>query len=287
MKTQQKKKDNTVEIKESHWLYRKGTIINTKMMTKTEKWFEIKLDDGELGHEPGQFVQVELFGIGEVPISVCSSPTKKGSFELTVRAAGRVTNQMHKLEEGDRINIRGPFGRPFPVRQMFGNDILFVAGGLGIAPLRSLINYVMDNRRDFGKVDILLGCKSPKDMLFYDEIERWSKRMDINFACTVDKADPDWKGNVGLITTLIPGVNLNPERTYAVVVGPPVMYKFVIAELLKKSIPERQIVLSLERHMKCGMGKCGHCQIDHPKNYYCCKDGPTFTYDEVKEAKKL
>jgi len=283
MKTLSKK----IEITESKWLYRKGTIINTKMMTKTEKWFDIKLDDGELGHEPGQFVQVEIVGVGEAPISICSSPTKKGSFELTVRAAGKVTNQMHKLENGDRINIRGPFGRPFPVRQMFGNDILFVAGGLGIAPLRSLINYVMDNRRDFGKVDILLGCKSPKDMLFYDEIEKWSKRMDINFACTVDKSDPDWKGNVGLITTLIPGVNLNPERTYAVVVGPPIMYKFVIAELLKKNIPERHIVLSLERHMKCGMGKCGHCQIDHPKNYYCCKDGPTFTYDEVKDAKKL
>jgi len=285
MKT--KEKEEKMEIKESHWLYRKGTIINAKMMTKTEKWFEIKLDDGELGHEPGQFVQVEILGVGEVPISICSSPTKRGSFELTVRAAGRVTTQMHKLDKEDKINIRGPFGRPFPVRQMFGNDILFVAGGLGIAPLRSLINYVMDNRRDFGKVDILLGCKSPKDMLFYDEIEKWSKRMDINFACTVDKAEPDWKGNVGLITTLIPGVNLNPERTYAVVVGPPVMYKFVIAELLKKNIPESHIVLSLERHMKCGMGKCGHCQIDHPKNYYCCKDGPTFTYDEVKDAKKL
>ncbi|MEF3281036.1 MAG: FAD/NAD(P)-binding protein [Elusimicrobiota bacterium] len=284
MKTKEKE---IVEIKESNWIYRKGIIIDSKMMTQTEKWFDIKLDDGELGHEPGQFVQVELFGVGEVPISICSSPTKKGSFELTIRAAGRVTREIHKLGNGDRVNIRGPFGRPFPVKQMFGNDILFVAGGLGIAPLRSLINYVMDNRKDFGKVDILLGCKTPKDMLFYDEIEKWGKRMDINFACTVDKSAPDWKGNVGLITTLIPGINLNPERTYAVVVGPPIMYKFVIAELLKKKIPERHIVLSLERHMKCGMGKCGHCQIDHPKNYYCCKDGPTFTYDEVKEAKKL
>ncbi|MGC8867262.1 MAG: FAD/NAD(P)-binding protein [Elusimicrobiales bacterium] len=257
------------------------------MMTKTEKWFEIELDDGNLDHEPGQFIQIGVFGVGEVPISVCSSPTKERGFELTVRAVGRVTNEIHKLEKGDRVYIRGPFGRPFPVRQMFGNDILFIAGGLGIAPLRSLINYVMDMRKDFGKVNILLGSRTPQDMLFKQDIEKWSKRMDINFACTVDKADPDWKGNIGLITTLIPGVNLNPERTYAVVVGPPVMYKFVIAELLKKNIPERQIVLSLERHMKCGMGKCGHCQIDHPKNYYCCKDGPTFTYDEIKDAKRL
>ena len=276
-----------MDINNSNWRVRKAAILNDKYLTKTEKWFDIRLEDGELDHEPGQFVQVELFGIGEAPISICSSPTKKGSFELTVRAAGRVTTQMHKLKKGDFIGIRGPFGKPFPVRTMVGNDLLFVAGGLGLAPLRSLINYVIDNRREFGKVDILLGSKSPKDMLFSDEITTWGKRLDVNFACTVDRAEPDWKGNVGLITSLIPGINLNPERTYAVVVGPPIMYKFVIAELLKKNIPERHIVLSLERHMKCGMGKCGHCQIDHPKNYYCCKDGPTFTYDEVKDAKKL
>ena len=277
----------TEEIKNSNWKLRKGQIIAARQMTATEKWFDIKLDDGDLDHEPGQFVQVELYGIGEAPISVCSSPTKRGSFELTVRAAGRLTKHMHSLGKGDWLGIRGPFGKPFPVKLMTGNDLLFVAGGLGIAPLRSLINYVMDNRREFGKVDILLGCKTPTDMLFGDEIALWQKRLDVNFSCTVDRTAPDWTGNVGLITSLIPGVTINPEKTFGVVVGPPIMYKFVIAELLKKNLPERQIILSLERHMKCGMGKCGHCQIDHPKNYYCCKDGPTFTYDEVKESKKF
>ena len=277
----------TEEIKNSNWKLRKGQIIAARQMTATEKWFDIKLDDGDLDHEPGQFVQVELYGIGEAPISVCSSPTKRGSFELTVRAAGRLTKHMHSLGKGDWLGIRGPFGKPFPVKLMTGNDLLFVAGGLGIAPLRSLINYVMDNRREFGKVDILLGCKTPTDMLFGDEIKGWQKRLDVEFRCTVDRSDPDWKGNVGLITSLIPGVTITPEKTFAVVVGPPIMYKYVIAELLKKSLPERQIILSLERHMKCGMGKCGHCQIDHPKNYYCCKDGPTFTYEEVKDSKKL
>ena len=277
----------TEEIKHSNWKLRKGQIIAAKQMTATEKWFDIKLEDGSLDHEPGQFVQVELYGIGEAPISICSSPTKRGSFELTVRAAGRLTKAMHALDKGDWVGIRGPFGKPFPVKVMTGNDLLFVAGGLGIAPLRSLINYVIDNRREFGKVDILLGCKSPSDMLFGDEVAAWQKRLDVEFACTVDRKDPDWKGNVGLITSLLPGVTITPEKTFAVVVGPPIMYKFVIAELLKKSLPERQIILSLERHMKCGMGKCGHCQIDHPKNYYCCKDGPTFTYEEVKDAKKL
>ncbi|HAF96606.1 MAG: oxidoreductase [Elusimicrobia bacterium GWF2_52_66] len=277
----------TEEIKNSNWKLRKGRIIDSKQMTAAEKWFDIQLEDSALDYEPGQFVQVELFGVGEAPISICSSPTKRGSFELTVRAAGRLTKAMHALDKGAWLGIRGPFGKPFPVRLMTGNDLLFVAGGLGIAPLRSLINYVMANRREFGKVDILLGCKTPADMLFGDEIATWQKRMDINFSCTVDRSAPDWHGNVGLITSLIPGVSINPQKTFAVVVGPPVMYKFVIAELLKKGIPERQIILSLERHMKCGMGKCGHCQIDHPKNYYCCKDGPTFTYEEVKDAKKL
>jgi NAD(P)H-flavin reductase len=275
------------EIQNSNWKLRKGQIIAAKQMTATEKWFDIKLEDGDLDHEPGQFVQVELYGIGEAPISVCSSPTKRGSFELTVRSAGRLTKHMQGLGKGDWLGIRGPFGKPFPVKLMTGNDLLFVAGGLGIAPLRSLINFVIDNRREFGKVDILLGCKTPTDMLFGDEIKNWQKRLDVNFSCTVDRTAPDWKGNVGLITSLIPGVTINPEKTFSVVVGPPIMYKFVIAELLKKNLPERQIILSLERHMKCGMGKCGHCQIDHPKNYYCCKDGPTFTYEEVKESKKL
>ncbi len=275
------------EIKNSNWKLRTGRIIAARQMTPAEKWFDIALADGELDHEPGQFVQVEIFGVGEAPISVCSSPTRKGSFELTVRAAGRLTKHMHSLGKGDVVGIRGPFGKPFPVKMMSGNDLLFVAGGLGIAPLRSLINYVMDNRKEFGKVDILLGCRTPSDMLFGDEVAVWQKRLDVNFSCTVDRSAPDWKGNVGLITTLIPGVTINPERTFCVVVGPPIMYKFVIAELLKKGVPERQIVLSLERHMKCGMGKCGHCQIDHPKNYYCCKDGPTFTYDEVKDSPKL
>ena len=150
-------------------------------------------------------------------------------------------------------------------------------------PLRSLINYVIDNRRDFGKVTILLGCKTSQDMLFSDEYEHWTKRLDVNFNCTVDKADPDWKGNVGLITSLIPGINLDADRTFAIVCGPPIMYKFVLVELIKKKIPEKQIYVSLERHMKCGLGKCGHCQIEE---LYCCQDGPVFSYDQIKDKKE-
>ncbi|MCF7878499.1 MAG: FAD/NAD(P)-binding protein [Candidatus Omnitrophica bacterium] len=268
------------ELKESEYIIKQAKVLRTKKMTDLEKYFEIALPHGEsLDHEPGQFVMVSIAGVGEVPISVSSSPTKRSSFELVVRNAGKVTGAMHKLEAGDKLGIKGPFGKGFPIQILEGNDLLFVAGGLGIVPLRSLINFVIDNRRDFGKVTILLGCKTPKDMLFGDEVDQWQERLDVNFNCTVDKSDPDWKGNVGVITTLIPGVNLDPTRTFAVVTGPPIMYKFVIKELLEKDIPEDQIFLSLERHMKCGVGKCGHCQIG---DVYCCQDGPVFSYNQIK-----
>ena len=256
-----------------------GKILSVKQMTSMEKMFEIALPGEDLSHAPGQFVEVSLLGIGEAPLSVSSSPTKQGSFELVVRKVGKLTGALHKLKAGDEVGIRGPFGKGFPVRILEGNDLLFVAGGLGIVPLRSLINFVIGNRKNFGKVDILLGCRNPQEMLFHEELAGWKERLDVNFNCTVDKADPDWKGNVGLITSLIPGVTLDSERTFAVVVGPPIMYKFVIMKLLDKNIPERQILISLERHMKCGLGKCGHCQIG---NTYCCQDGPVFTYEKVK-----
>jgi sulfite reductase subunit B len=251
-------------------------------MTLQEKFFEIRIEGIEkFGNMPGQFVQLSIFGVGEAPISISSSPTKseKNVIEICVRRVGTFTTALHKLDVGDKVGVRGPYGKPFPVDDLKGNDLMFVAGGLGIVPLRSLINFVIDKRRDYGEVTILLGCKEPKSLLFNDEIERWQRMADINFACTVDKADPDWKGNVGVITTLIPGVDLDVNKTYAVVVGPPIMYKFVIKELLKKGLLENKIVISLERKMKCGLGKCGHCQIN---DKYVCQDGPTFTYDEIK-----
>lgn len=268
-------------IKDSNYKIKKARVHRTKVLTKHEKLFEIALDTGDrLDHEPGQFVMVSLMGVGEIPISVCSSPTSRSaSFELCVRAVGKVSNAMHLLEAGDELGIRGPYGKGFPIRILEGNDLLMVAGGLGMAPLRSLVKYVFDNRRDFGKTHILLGCKSQEDMVFVDEIGQWNKRMDVHYECTVDRAAPDWAGHVGVITTLLPGVHLEPDRTFAVVVGPPVMYKFVIKELLAKNIPERQILLSFERHMKCGMGKCGRCQI---QGLYCCQDGPVFSYEQIK-----
>jgi len=269
-----------VVIKDSTYRLKKAKILQTKKLTANERLFEVALADGEvLDHEPGQFVMVSLLGIGEVPISVCSSPTKRDSFELCVRAVGKVTRSLHKLKAGDEIGIRGPYGKGFPIRILEGNDLLLIAGGLGLAPLRSLITYVLDNRRDFGKVHLLFGCKEPKEMLFSDELEKWNERTDLHYACTVDRAAPEWAGNVGVITTLIPGVDIEPARTFAAVVGPPVMYNFVIKELISKGIPALQILLSFERNMKCGNGKCGRCQI---QNLYCCQDGPVFNYEKIK-----
>jgi sulfhydrogenase subunit gamma (sulfur reductase) len=274
----------TLKLKDSEYEIKKGRILRVKKITDSEKLFEIVLPEGEsLNHEPGQFVMVSLLGVGEAPFSISSSPTKLGSFELVIRDVGKLTHALHRLKAGDEVGIRGPFGKGFPVHILEGSDLLFVAGGLGIVPLHSLINYAIHYRRDFGKVNILLGCGSPEDLLFSDELDEWTRRLDVNFECTVDRADSGWKGNIGLITSLIPGVNLDPVRTFAVVVGPPIMYKFVISMLLEKGIPERQILISLERHMKCGLGKCGHCQIN---GIYCCQEGPVFSYDKIKNIRE-
>jgi sulfite reductase subunit B len=261
----------------------KAKILQAHMLTEKEKFFRVELEGKiDLHHEPGQFVMVSMFGYTEAPISICSSPTDKGYFELTVRNVGIFTDRLHKIGKGDILGIRGPFGKGFPIDHMFGYDLVIVAGGLGIVPLRSLIRYIMYNRNDFGNVQLLIGCRTPKELLFEDETKEWMKRAEVKINCTVDKADEEWKGNVGLITTLIPGVDINPSRTYAVVVGPPIMYKFVIAKLLEKTIPEHQIIVSLERRMRCGLGKCGHCQIE---GVYVCQSGPVFTYADLSNFK--
>lgn len=271
------------KMKTSPYKPMRGKIILAEMLTEKEKLFRIELEDKiNLTHEPGQFVMISIFGFGEAPISVCSSPSDKGYFEITVRNVGTLTDKLHKLEKGDMLGIRGPFGKGFPIDNMFGYDVMIVAGGLGIVPLRSLIRYIMFHRSDFGNVQILLGCRSPKELLFEVETKEWMRRAEIKFNCTVDRGDPGWKGNVGLITTLIPNVDINPMRTYGVVVGPPIMYKFVIIKLLEKKIPDHQIIVSLERRMKCGLGKCGHCQIE---GMYVCQSGPVFNYAQLKNFK--
>ncbi len=260
-------------------------IVHVLPMTNLEKLFTIELPRGiSLNHKPGQFIEVSVLGVGEAPISISSSPSRSnGSFELCVRRAGTVTEALHALKPGDKIGLRGPFGNGFPVSCFRGKDMLFAPGGLGLAPLRSLINEVLDDRKNFGRVIICYGARNPSELLFKEELEQWAGRSDVELHLTVDRADDDWKGNVGVITSLFPKVQVHARNTVAVTVGPPVMYRFVLMELLSKGIPEGNIYLSLERRMKCGVGKCGHCQMHH---IYTCIDGPVFTYSEIKNLKE-
>lgn len=264
----------------SPYLPQMAEVRQAEKMTELEKFFNLQFPDGRaLGHQPGQFVEVSLFGIGEAPISVCSSPTDTEGFDLCVRASGSVTNALHRLEVGSQVGIRGPFGRGYPMPEMEGADILVVAGGIGLAPLRSVIRYVLAHRSKYGRLIILYGAKHPSELLFTDEIRSWEQREDVELQLTVDRPDDAWKGHVGVITTLFPRLSLQAAQTFAVVTGPPIMYRFVLLELLGKGIPLDQILFSLERRMKCGIGKCGHCQIN---GKYCCQDGPVFTFPELK-----
>lgn len=255
-------------------------ITQVKQFTELEKWYEITLPNGrDLNHQPGQFVQVSLFGIGEAPISITSSPTKKGAFELCVRNVGMLTDKLHQLDVGSKIGIRGPFGQGFNMDALQGKDILIIGGGIGIVPLRSPINYIIDNREDFGRLLICYGAKSPNELLYPDELALWESDPGIEYHVTVDNDTPDWKGNVGVITTLFPRLDLDLENTIAAVVGPPIMYKFALMALKTKGLPDENIYLSLERRMKCGVGKCGHCQINHS---YVCQEGPVYHYPDIK-----
>jgi NAD(P)H-flavin reductase len=262
-----------------------ATLKSVNSMTEMEKRFEIQLDSGKpLGHMPGQFVEVSIPGIGEAPISISSAPGRNGTFDLVVRKVGNVTRALHSLQAGARVGIRGPFGTHFPVEDvMRGKDVLFLCGGIGLVPVRSAIQYVLGHRADYGQVTILLGTRTPAERLFPEETALWRKAPDTVYLETVDRGDADWKGHVGVVTTLMPGLKVDPPRTIAVVCGPPIMYKFVLIELRNLKVPQEQTYVSLERHMKCGVGKCGHCQIN---GLYVCQDGPVFRYADVSGVRE-
>ncbi len=257
-----------------------ATIEAITVETKLEKVFTIRLPGGQnIGHVPGQFVMVSVPGVGEAPISIMSSPSRTGeTFKLCIRKAGDLTGVIHQLKPGDEIGIRGPFGRGFPVEQFHGKDLLIAPGGLGLAPALSLIDEVLDNRDKFGRLIILYGARNPSELLFANDREVWQKRKDVECLVTVDRPDDTWKGHVGVITRLFEHIEINPYQTVAVTIGPPVMYRFVVMELLGKGLTAEQIWMSFERRMKCAVGKCGHCQVNHR---YSCQDGPAWTYAEA------
>ncbi len=241
---------------------------------------ELELLHGqELEHQPGQFVEISCLGLGEAPISLCSSPTRHGRFELCIRDMGGLTSRLQSLREGEIVGVRGPYGKGFPLEAMEGKDCLLVAGGIGLAPLRSLVQAIVDDRDQYGRLMLLYGARLPSELLFGEDLAAWATDPRNQVLVTVDRPEEGWEGNVGVVTTLFSQIRLGaPEETVAAVVGPPVMYRFVLAELAAQVVPEEQIFVSLERRMKCGVGKCGHCQID---NVVVCVDGPVFTGREV------
>lgn len=249
-----------------------ATVEQTARLTEKERFYKLApADERLLDYKPGQFFMVGLPGYGEAPISI-SSPPGSPRIEMCIRAVGNLTNALHRLRKGDTLWLRGPFGTSFSLDEMKGKDIVFVAGGIGMVPMRSLVKAALNEAPAFGRLTLIYGSKGPDEMLFAEEMDSW-REAGLDIRLTIDKPHPGWAGNVGVVTTLIPGVAMPENKTVAVVIGPPVMYKFVILTLRDRNVLDDSIYVSLERRMKCGVGKCGHCQIN---SVYVCQEGPVF-----------
>ncbi len=269
----------------SPYLPRKANIVEVVKFTEKETWFRLEFEDGAgIEYQAGQFMEVSLFGIGEAPISICSASGKHDGLEMCIRAVGDVTNAISALGVGDSLGLRGAFGNGYDMDTVAGKDLLFVAGGLGLAPCRSFILDALNNRDKYGNVTILYGARTPDDLLFAADLEEWADREDCNFLLTVDRGDESWKGNTGVITKLFRTMpKIDPANTAAFIIGPPIMFKFAVLEALAMGMRKTSIYCSLERRMKCGLGKCGHCQI---RNVYVCQEGPIFNYAEVMRLRE-
>ena len=265
----------------------KAEITNVIHLTEMEKLFHLRIMDSaereRFSFLPGQFVMLELPGYGEVPISISSSPTNKGYLELCIRKAGTVTGMLHKAQRGARVGLRGPFGTHFPMVKMKGSNVLLIAGGLGLAPLRAPIFHVTENRSDYKDVHILYGTKDQSQLLFDYQYEQWRRIDGVNLDIILEKGDPTWKGEVGLVTKLLEKIAIDPDNTYAIVCGPPVMFKFVCNMLSRAGVPMQRMFVSLERRMHCGMGKCCRCNVG---STFTCVDGPVFDFWTVMNLKE-
>ncbi|MFH1723729.1 MAG: FAD/NAD(P)-binding protein [Elusimicrobiota bacterium] len=265
----------------------KCELINIVELTSMEKLFHLKIIDPRerklFSFRPGQFVMVQVPGSGEVPVSISSSSNNREFLELCVRRAGRTTGMLHRARIGAKVGIRGPFGSSFPMEEMAGHNVLLIAGGLGLAPLRAPICWVNERRDQYGDVHILYGAKEPSQMLFTYEFKEWERVNHINLLTIVEKADKAWKGGTGLITELFRDFSIKPLDTYAIVCGPPVMFKFVCGHLDSIGVPMNRMFVSLERRMHCGMGKCCRCMVG---STFTCVEGPVFDYWSVMNLKE-
>ena len=265
------------------FLPREAIILKLKETTEFEKHFTLTYaDDSKMLFEPGQILEVSLFGFGEIPIGLASSPTRENSFDIVVRTVGRVSTAVNQLKEGDSLYIRGPYGNGFKLEKLRHHPILIVAGGIGVCPTRSLIQYIMDRREEFNSFTLFYGTRDPSQQLFLEDLKKWRSSDKIEYYETVDKADDSWEGSVGVITELFNKTTIQPD-TRVIICGPPIMFKFVIDELDKIGIPHDNIFVDLERRMKCAVGKCGHCQIN---NKYVCLDGPVFALSDIEDLEE-
>jgi NAD(P)H-flavin reductase len=232
-----------------------------------------------LNFDAGQFNMLYVFGIGEVPISISGDPLAPAPLLHTTRAVGVVTRAMAKFKKGDVVGVRGPYGARWPLEQARGRDLVIVAGGIGLAPLRSVIYHALARRNDFAEVVLLVGARTPQDICFKGELRRWAARRDLQVHITVDHASGHWRGDVGVVTRFIPHAGFDPVNTIALMCGPEVMMRFTALELQKRGVPFDRMYASLERNMRCAVGFCGHCQFGPT---FICKDGPVIRYDRVK-----
>ena len=228
---------------------------------------------------PGQFNMLYVFGVGEVPISISGDPGQPGRLVHTTRAVGAVTRAMRQLKPGGQIGVRGPYGTGWPVEAAHGDDLVLVAGGIGLAPLRSVVYQVLAEREKYGRVVILFGARSAADLLFRRELEKWRSRFDLDVLVTVDRASADWRGSVGVVTKLIGRAPFDPHNTTALLCGPEIMMRYTVDELRRRGMPAGRVYLSMERNMKCAIGLCGHCQFGAA---FVCQDGPVFSYPAVQ-----
>ncbi len=263
-------------------------IVSARDETYDTKTFRLKFTEPSVAEDfnfkQGQFLEVSLLGRGEAPISICSSPLEREYFELNIRSVGSLTGAICRLKEGDILYVRGPYGNSFPFKEVKGRDLVFIAGGIGLAPLRGLIQMVLKNKKDFGNVSILYGAKSPEDLCFRDELEQWSEVEGTSVYQTVDRASDGWNGRVGLVTELYEAAGIEEgagemSNTTAFLCGPPVMIRFAARKLKACGFKPGNIYVTLERYMKCGIGKCGHCNIG---GVFVCVDGPVFSWEHVE-----
>jgi NAD(P)H-flavin reductase len=247
------------------------------------KTFKLKLpEDSDLKFMPGQFLEVSIPGVGEAPFGFASSPLEKGCIELCIKKIGALTQAVHELMPGDSVYLRGPFGNTFPVEEMEGSDLIYITGGLGLAPLRPLIDYVFDsrNRGKYGDIRMLFAARSSADFIFRYDYEKWERAMGRSIVLTIDRAEENWKGRVGFPHTMTCEMGIACRNTYALLCGPPMMIKAVSASLVELGLPKTRIITTLENRMTCGIGKCGKCNVGHQ---YVCVDGPVFRMSQLSE----